>query len=198
MHGCAWFGACLLALGAGSAGAEITASRYLGGGFEQTFVGATGWYFTPSTDIAVTQLGLLDLGDAGFIDAHQIGVFRAADDTALTVTTIASGLSGELIDGSRFIDIAELELTGGEQYYIVADNWFNDEYAFGDGNMAFAPEIAWNGYASSPLNDIFNEVENIGGREGNLGPNFRFRVVPAPGSAIVLAGAGLAWGRRRR
>ncbi|MEQ8771007.1 MAG: hypothetical protein RIB60_10925 [Phycisphaerales bacterium] len=182
----------------GVALAEITASTYLGGGVEQGFVGATGWYFTPSTDVVVTRLGLLDLGDPGFIDAHQIGVFRAADDAALVTTSIASGLTGELIDGSRFVDIPELALTGGERYYIVADNWFNDTYAFGDASVEFAPEIAWNGYASSPVNDIFNGIENIGGQEGNLGPNFRFRLVPAPASAGVLAGAGLAWSRRRR
>ncbi len=196
MHG--RVGGCLLMVAAGVLPAQTTASFYNGGGFRQTFVGATGWYFTPTSDLMVTQVGVLDLGDPGFVDPHEVGIFRASDQSELVTTTIGSGLSGELIDGSRFVDITPTFLNGGEQYYIVADNWFNDEYVFGDrGAVSFAPEIAWNGYASSPLNDIFSEVENIGGQDGNLGPNFRFTVVPAPASAGVLAGVGLAWGRRR-
>lgn len=187
----------VLGLAAGASGAsEITASQYVGGGLDRNFIGATGWFFTPTSDLSITQLGVYDAGDPGLFDPHDIGIFSAVDGSALVTTTVAAGESGELIDGTRFVDVGAVTLSAHESYYIVANNWFNDLYVFGDGAVEYAPEITWDGFADSLDNDIFSTIENLGGQAGNLGPNFRYTVVPAPATAWGLVALGFI-GRRR-
>ena len=184
-------GACF----ARTATADITASFYDGQGTELNFASTLGWFFTPLQDVIVTQLGVYDLGAPGFAQEHDIGIFRAIDASPVVTTTIADGLSGILTDGTRFIDVAESLLTAGTAYYIVANNFEIDLWAFGTGHVTYTPEIQWDGNAGGTSQDIFGEITNFGPQEGNLGPNFRF--VPGPGS-IALFIVAIGFGRRRR
>lgn len=189
--------ACALGVASSVALAADTAGLYAGGGTEGNFSSATGWFFTANADLNVTQLGVLDLGNPGLSEAHNIGIFRASDGVNLVNATIGSGLSGDLIDGSRFVDVATTMLSAGEDYYIVADNWSSDAFAYGTG-VTFDPNITWTGFGDAAANDIFSSVSSLGGLPGNLGANFRFDVVPAPSSVALLGVFGLAAGRRRR
>ncbi len=184
-------GACF----ATTATADITASFYDGQGSEFNFGSTLGWFFTPLQDVVVTQLGVYDLGAPGFAQEHDIGIFRVSDDSPVVTTTIADGLSGILIDGTRFTDVAGSLLTAGTAYYVVANNFEIDLWAFGTGHVTYASEIQWDGNGGGTSQDIFGGMTNFGPQEGNLGPNFRF--VPGPGS-IALFIVAIGFGRRRR
>ena len=181
-----------------AASGDIIAAEYLGGGIERNFDFAAGWFFTPTSDLLVTQLGMLDLGDPGLVDQHDVGIFRAADGALMVMASIGPGLGGEGVNDSLFVDVSETFLNGGEQFYILVNNLQNDMYAFGDDAVTFAPEIQWQGQGGTVVNDIFADMRNLGGSPGNLGANFQYVVVPAPASGFVLTGIGLAWVRRRR
>ena len=55
----------------------------------------------------VTHLGVLDLGDAGLESEHTVGIFDAAGDLVVS-TTIAAGLSGDLMTGSMIYDTVDI------------------------------------------------------------------------------------------
>ncbi len=185
----------LCAAASSTATADRTASFYDGQGSKLNFSNALGWFFTPIQDIVVTKLGVYDLGSAGFADSHEIGIFTL-DDAPLVTTFINAGLSGELIDGTRFVDVDATPLLAGTSYYIIADNVAADLFAFETGHVTYAPEIQWDGQGGSNTNSIFDGMTNFGPQEGNLGPNFQF--IPAPASIALLAMFGLAPARRSR
>ena len=191
-------GTLAVAFFATTATADITASFYDGKGVEIISPDQTvGWFFTPLQDVVVTQLGVYDLGSPGFAQEHDIGIFRVSDDSLVVTTTIADGLSGTLIDGTRFVDVAQSVLTAGTEYYIVANNFEIDLWAYGTGHVTYTSQIQWDGNGGGPFGsqDIFDGLTNFGPDEGNLGPNFRF--VPGPGS-IALFIVAIGFGRRRR
>jgi hypothetical protein len=200
-------GACIVVivmlLGAGTfplyAG-TTTAARIVSFAFDRgNFGRATGYYFTPTVSMQVDQLGVLDdgVGIDGFVSPHDIGIFRAADAFPLVTMTIPSGTPGTSIDGSRFLPSTPVTLTGGVQYYIVANGFAIDEYFYGDG-VGYAPQVTWNGYTDAASDSIFSATTLHGGGFGNLGPNFRFTVVPEPTTASLAAIACIATLLRRR
>lgn len=185
--------------------AQITASTYNGGGTIGNYPLATGYRFAPTEDIAVTALGLYDHAEAGFIDRHEVGIFRSSDLALMSSAVLASGLSGTLIDGSRFVDVAPVTLTAGTSYYILGDQFTNDSYAYGDGAVSYAPQITWQGFVDGNAPGINAAPTFNSGVPGNLGPNFRFRTpggeIPEPGTlALAFTGAVplLGFLRRRR
>jgi hypothetical protein len=173
------------ALPAAALFADSTAGFYGGGGNLNNFPNATGYFFTPNVNLTVTALGIYDAGAPGFTDSHDVGIFLA-NGTPVTNTTLAAGLPGFAADGSRFLSVAPVGLTGGTQYYIEGNNWTTDQFAFGTGAVTYAPEITWNGFGDSNSNSIFGSVTNLGGQPGNLGPNFQFTTAPEPGSLVLL------------
>lgn len=195
-----------LAQGGGAEAGTIVAATYAGGGTFATRGAATGFFFTPSANILVDQLGVFDEGQDGLASAHDVGIFLT-NGSAVVTTTIAAGTSSPLIGQSRFVSVAPVQLTANTPYYILANNFQTDRFVSGTGAVVFDPRITWNGIADAPANNISAPiVTNSGGSPGNLGPNFRFDVaattpVPEPSTlalgGIGLAGLALGYARRR-
>jgi hypothetical protein len=174
----------------------INASFHKGGGTFFNFSRATGWAFTPTTDIVVSQLGIFDADQDGLAESHNVGLFLLADGTPLATTTISSGFGSPLVGDSRFEPVDPVALTAGTDYYLLADNNDIDQYVFGDGAVGYAPEITWLGFGDSSSDSIFDTFTLLGGQPGNLGPNFQY--VPAPGGLLLLIVAGACRTSRRR
>jgi hypothetical protein len=166
---------------------DNVASLYDGAGTESNFGGILGWFFTPDANITVTSLGVYDLGAPGFADAHDIGIFLTTG-TSVVTATINAGLSGTLMDGSRFVPVSATELNAGTSYYIVANNFDTDTFAFGTGHVSYDPAITWNGEGGGSGENINGTLTNFGGQPGNLGPNFTFAAaVPEPSYLLLFA-----------
>lgn len=179
--------------------AQTTAGTYAGGGVETTFSLATGWRFTMSTDATVTSLGLLDLGNPGFASDHMVGLFAVSQPTvALATVSLSSGTSGYALDGSRWADLSStVTLTSGVEYYLLADNFSVDMYAYGTG-VSYAADVNWLGYTDGSSNSIFSNPTHYTGLPGDLGPNFRYEAVPEPATLIALGLGASALLRRKR
>ena len=186
-----------------SANAATIAADYLGGGSLNNYDNATGWEFTPNQNVQVSTLGLYDLDAAGFASAHDIGIFKSSDGSAVVTTSLGAGTSGTYIpgtvDGSRVNNVAGVTLQAGTDYYILANNFSTDQYVFGNTAVAFASEITWNQFVEGSTNSIFSNALFNGGSPGNLGPVFTFTTVPEPATAtLAMLGLGGLLMRRKR
>ena len=179
----------------------VHAASWTGGGVEKNFHSAVGWQFTAKSDLDVTHLGVLDLGEAGLSDRHEVGIFDS-DGDLLVSTSIPSGLNGNLmLDSMIYNSIGLVTLQKDETYYILADNWNEDTYLFGDSAVNYSNDVEWVAHSWTMSNSIFDSVvhegSNEGGALGNLGPGFLYRVAPSPGALALLGLAGCASRRRR-
>ncbi len=176
----------------------IEAASWNGGGTQGNYAHAVGWQFTANTDMYVTHLGVLDLGDLGLESEHTVGIFDSEGDLVVS-TTLAAGLSGDLMAGSMIYDTVDIaELSKDETYYILADNWTSDDYAWGNASVTFSDDIEWLNFSEATGPSIFDNVLHLDGESGNLGPGFMYRPAPAPGALALLALAGCCSTRRRR
>lgn len=179
----------------------VHAASWTGGGVESNYDKAIGWQFKATSDMDVTHLGVLDLGDAGLSERHEVGIFNSEGDL-LVSTSIPSGLNGDLmLDSMIYKSIGLVSLEKDETYYILADNWQEDAYLFGDAAVSYSNDLDWLGHSwaagSSIYDTAFHEGSDDGGILGNLGPGFLYRVAPSPGALALLGLAGCAARRRR-
>jgi len=152
-----------------------------------------------STDAVVTSLGLLDLGAAGFASEHAVGLFAVSNPTvALATITLGTGMSGYALDGSRWVDLGTgVNLNSGVEYYLLADNFSVDMYAYGNG-VSYAADVNWLGFTDGTSNSIFSNPIHNSGLPGDLGPNFRYQAVPEPATLVALGLGATALLRRKR
>jgi len=182
-----------------------TGTRYE---YNASFVrdGTSGWSFNVSEGITVVSLGYYDHLMDGFVDSHQVGLWRVAADrnsaTLLASTTLSSGSGAELDGSFRYNDVTPFALTPGESYIIAG------VLGVGTGQAEFdytvRPTAA--GWTSTVgitnVDNAFgfmdvgasmsdsNWPDEGGGPPGipGFGPNFRVSVaaVPEPGSILLI------------
>ena len=177
-----------------------------GGGRGASNNGPTvGWAFTLSSQVSVTQLGLFDFDNDGFVTSHIVAIWTSTG-TLLGQVTIPSGTSGTLINGFRYFSIAPLLLPAGDYtiggYYPFSPIGL-DQFAQDDANsITTASGVTYVGSRSDffpfgvfgfPAGNIF-ETDN-----SYFGPNFQFTGgVPTPDSgstwALLLLGVTAAFG----
>ncbi len=154
-----------------------------------------GEIFTVGTsNITVTSLGALDLGQSGFTNPGGIlvGLYRESDQALLASGVVGSsdGLSGKY----RFVDIPDVTLSANTLYRVVAVNGADEYNAAVSTPVAVDPRITWDGYAfcsSTALKFCTNNADS----DQTWFANFqldtpRSGVVPEP-SSLALLGAGL-------
>ena len=175
----------------------VEATSWSGSGTEYNYNKAVGWQFRALDDMIVTHLGVLDMGSAGLSEAHTIGIFNS-DGSLVVSTQVGDGLSGDSMFNSMiYNDVTLTPLKKNETYYILADNWTQDAYTFGQ-SVQYSSDIEWLSFSESTSNSILDQVQHYAGDPGNLGPGFMYRTLPAPGALALLGLAGVAGTRRRR
>ena len=177
----------------------VEAASWSGIGDEYHYGKAVGWQFKANDDLLVTHLGVLDMGSAGLTESHSIGIFDS-EGSLVVSTEVGAGLSGDLmLDSMVYNSVGLATLNKNETYYILADNWTQDAYTFGQDAVQYSSDISWLNFSESTSNSIFDSVLHFdGGEPGNLGPGFMYRTLPAPGALALLGLAGIAGTRRRR
>lgn len=148
-----------------------------------------GWDFTPTDNITLTDLGFFDLDGDGLALSHEIGLW-ASDGTLLSSTTIAAGNGATLINGFRFVDVADLLLTAGQTYVIGAVIQLDpngDNYFFAPTSVASDAMIGFGRGLRSGDNSGF-AMPNVDVNSGRFGPNFRFlqSAIPEPSTWAML------------
>jgi len=91
----------------------------------QAFIGSLGMDFDVVTPIRITQLGVFDDGSNGLSRQLTARIYNRDTQTAVATLTFATGQTGTLIGGSRFLSLAEpLVLDQGFQGSIVI--WYSN------------------------------------------------------------------------
>lgn len=158
--------AALLLFAAGANADTIVFNNAPDTGSQQDFV--LGMDFTVNSAVTVTQLGSFDSNGNGFANDIQVGIFSTSGGGPL-VSTILSGSSGVLTNGTRFVPIAPFLLLPGT-YSIVAAG-YTGGFDF-SGNTGFGDTTSFNN-AGGALSLI------TGGGRWDLGNTFQ---LPTAGS----------------
>lgn len=188
---------CLLVAGIGSpayAGSPILGVTGGSGGTPGN--GTThGWRFTANQAITLTDLGLYDGDDDGMVIDHPIGLFRFDTAELLTSGTIHAGTGDPLIDHFRYVDVEDVTLESGVDYFLSyynptanndfviltpTDLWIDSaitykEARYGNGGLIIPPTVTTTYY--------------------RIGPNFLY--TPEPTSICLLLAGGFVMLRRR-
>jgi hypothetical protein len=174
-----------------------------------------GWSFIPTTDIYVTQLGVLDYNNiylwpkTGLHDSHPVGIWKSSDPSNLLVSaTVSAGTSATLIDHVRYQPVVPALLTAGTEYVIGA---YYPLTSITDSDAMLIAPYNGNEISTDP-NLLFVKRRYLNNTSGltfptkattdgiSVGPTFQFIAVPEPPTIALLLTAcigGLLWWRRQ-
>jgi hypothetical protein len=164
-----------------------------------------GWIFTALDDIAVTHLGVWDLGTDGLVASHQVGIWNSLG-TLLGTTTVQAGTASAVFGapaagGSfRYEAVAPIVLSAGATYTIGALFDMNDVFEFNAAHVDTGSVIAFGEERYGDEGAGFVFPTDTFERWGLFGPNFRYAVLDTPAiAALFFVGlAGVAGGLRKR
>lgn len=155
--------------------------------------------------VLATHLSVWDFGGDGLSEAHTVGLWSASG-TLLASALVPAGTAASLLDGFRYVDIADVALDVGTGYVVGAT------FLAGSGDrqagtllgLASAPGLAYaeGRYANDTQAGVLTLplTSFIGLPGGSLLVDTGTLAVPVPGS-VTLAGLGLllaGWARVRR
>lgn len=92
-----------------------------GGVFGTTGDATLGYEFSVNSTVSITELGYFDFQSDGFAASHTVGIWDAMG-ALLASTTLASGMSGTLIDGFRYQSLTSALTLGVGTYRIGGTN----------------------------------------------------------------------------
>jgi hypothetical protein len=173
-------GLLVLAASVGVHAANVAAVPSVVGGQGGTVFSTQGWNFTPARKILVGQLGVYDTGGDGLGQAHAVGIWTSGG-TLITQVTVPAGTMAPLVSGTRFVDIAGVQLTKGTTYVLGAYYLDSTDNLIFDGSngtvMSYDPVIT----PGSGRYDI-NQFAGLGfpaitTTTRRFGPNFSFTVL---------------------
>lgn len=174
--------------------AQVVAVQQITGGFESpsTPDATYGWQFTVgNSDLSVTQLGLLDLGTPGFAESHRVGIWDSGNNL-VTEVTFATGQSGTLNNGFRYLPVSPVTLQANQLYSVGFWSAGSlDSYAYST-TATFAPELSFGGASVAPGGGFAAPYEVHNGLNyGVFGANIEISPVPEPKEYAAIGGVSL-------
>jgi len=171
-----------------------------------------GYGFEVNNTTTVTALGVWDEDSDGLGGAHDVGIWKASDQSLLCSVTVPAGTAGYLNGEYRYTDLgATVSLSPGTLYVIAAnytssDNWGDAvaaDVGLPDSSIGgwdwVSPDVS-PAYYISGLSSLTYPTSNWSGNEGNSGYITANFLVPEPATMALMAlgGLGLLLKRRRR
>ena len=152
--------------------------------------GNDAYFFTPTTNIVVSALGMYDHNQDGLTQVHTVGLYQVSD--VLPLESITVGPSDGFINGVfRFQRIPDTLLLAGIQYavsgFTVAAA---GSHAWNPPGLVIAPQIGYNGYAFNYNDYPSLPTGPLDPASSFFGPSFLFSENPEP-ATLVLIGTGL-------
>lgn len=184
-----------------SAGLVAVSLTPIGSSFTLAATGTVGWSFTANADVTVTDLGYFDHLDNGLAESHTVGLWTSGG--TLLGSAIVNPAS-PLTDHFRWVGAPAINLLAGQSYVIGGTQSGTSDRTLGDTGdttaLSFASQITYkhNLYITG-AGLLFPSKTDFSGNSGIFGPNFQFTptAVPEPGTALLLALAGVTLVRRR-
>ena len=161
-----------------------------------------GWSFTPTTDIAVTDLGVFDFSNNGYLTANtSVAIWRYSDAALMGSVALTNSISAsnDFVWGTL---ASSINLASGTEY-VIASQGVGEQYEYtyltNIISLTVASDITFGDSHYTKTTALVMPAKTPGYEYGFIGPNFKYAEVPEPMTMSLLAMGGMAMlGRRRR
>jgi hypothetical protein len=171
----------LAIFGPSSTRADTVALSFTGGFNDGFFNTISGWGFSLSSPVVLTNLGVFDLDNISGLDSPHIVTVWTSTGTQLVQTTVPVGTSSTLIDGFRYVAVPPTLLPAGDYIIGAAFPANNPDRVMYRTTATTASGVTYNGTyigfwdgVSPPQIPQPNGTLN----DGFFGPNFQFTTPP--------------------